>query len=366
MLRNRPMWIRAVAALACLVPLAAFAHPSKHAGATEPLRMGASSSPDLPGHAEVLAGGVKMIDIQTPKGQFRVWTKRVGQNPKIKVLLLHGGPAFTHEYLEVFDSYFPGAGIEYYYYDQLGSAYSDQPDEPSLWEIPRFVDEVEQVRKALNLDKDNFYLFGHSWGGVLAIEYALAHQDHLAGLIVSNMMSSGRLYNDYANHVLLPEMDPRALAEIEHLEAKGKTEDPRYMELVMREHYVKHILRMPVEQWPEPLNRAFKHYNPKIYVPLQGTSELRLSGKLQAWDRTADLGKITVPTLVIGARYDTMDPRHMEWMSKAVADGYYLYSATGSHLAMYDDQETYFSGLISFIKSVSNRRPARTFGPRRS
>ncbi len=98
----------------------------------------------------------------------------MGENPKIKVLLLHGGPAFTHEYLEVFDSYFPGAGIEYYYYDQLGSAYSDQPDEPELWEIRRFVDEVEQVRKALSLDKNNFYLFGHSWGGVLAIEYALA------------------------------------------------------------------------------------------------------------------------------------------------------------------------------------------------
>jgi proline iminopeptidase len=308
----------------------------------------AASSP-----GEVLTGGVRMIEITTPKGPFHVWTKRIGNNPKIKVLLLHGGPAFTHEYLEAFESFLPAAGLELYYYDQLGSAYSDQPDEPELWEIPRFVDEVEQVRQALHLDRDNFYLYGHSWGGVLALEYALAHQEHLAGLIISNMMSSGKEYNDYAQKVLMPEMDPQALAEIKRLEETGKTENPRYMELLMREHYTKHILRMPAEQWPEPLNRAFKHLNPKIYVALQGPSELGLSGKLLTWDRSHDLGAITVPTLVIGARYDTMDPKHMEWMSKAFKNGHYLYCANGSHLAMYDDQRAYFSGLIDFLKSTS-------------
>jgi proline iminopeptidase len=112
---------------------------------------------DSSGRDDVLSGGVKMITVQTPKGAFRVWTKRVGNNPAIKVLLLHGGPGATHEYFEAFDSFFPNAGIEYYYYDQLGSAYSDQPDQPALWDLPRFVEEVEQVRKALKLDKTNFY-----------------------------------------------------------------------------------------------------------------------------------------------------------------------------------------------------------------
>ena len=104
---------------------------------------------DNSGRDDVLAGGVKRIPIETPKGTFHVWTKRVGNNPRIKVLLLHGGPGMTHEYLGAFDSYFPAAGIEYYYYDQLGSFYSDQPDAPELWELPRFVDEVEQVRNCL-------------------------------------------------------------------------------------------------------------------------------------------------------------------------------------------------------------------------
>ena len=101
---------------------------------------------DNTGREDVLSGGVRMIPVTTPKGEFRVWTKRVGNNPSFKLLLLHGGPGATHEGFEALDSYLPGAGIEYYFYDQLGSAYSDQPDDPSLWEIDRFVDEVEQVR----------------------------------------------------------------------------------------------------------------------------------------------------------------------------------------------------------------------------
>src|SRR5229473_215263 len=186
---------------------------------------------DYSGRDDVLTGGVKMIPISTPKGTFKVWTKRVGNHPTMKVLLLHGGPGATHEYMEAFDSYFPAAGIEYYYYDQLGSAYSDQPDEPDLWDLPRFVEEVEQVRTALKLDQQNFYLLGQSWGGLLAIEYALKYQQHLKGLVISNMMASIPAYNAYAQTELMPAMDPAALAEIRRLEEAGQYEDPRYMEL---------------------------------------------------------------------------------------------------------------------------------------
>jgi len=115
------------------------------------------------GKDDQFMGGIKMIDVDTPKGKFKVWTKRVGNNPTMKVLLLHGGPGMTHEIYESFDGFFPQENIEYYYYDQLGSYYSDQPKDLSLWDLPRFVEEVEQVRNALDLDKDNFYLFGQSF-----------------------------------------------------------------------------------------------------------------------------------------------------------------------------------------------------------
>ena len=311
---------------------------------------------DSSGRDDVLAGGVKLITIQTPKGPFRVWTKRVGNNPRIKVLLLHGGPGMTHEYFEAFDSYFPGAGIEYYYYDQLGSAYSDQPDEPTLWELPRFVDEVEQVRQALKLDKSSFYLLGHSWGGMLALEYALKYQQNLKALIISNMVPSIPAYSRYAKTVLMPAMDQKALAEIKALEAAGKFDDPRYEELLMQNFYVYHVLRMPPDQWPDPLMRALNKINKKIYVPLQGPSELGTSGKLVRWDRTADLGKIAVPTLAVGARYDTMEPAQMQKIANGVQKGRYLFCPNGSHFDMYDDQSLYMPGVIQFIFDVDAGR----------
>ena len=314
---------------------------------------------DSSGRNDVLTGGVRLIPIATPQGTFRVWTKRVGNNPTRKLLLLHGGPGATHEYFECCDSHLPRADIEYYYYDQLGSAYSDQPDDPALWELDRFVDEVEQVRLALGLDADNFFLLGHSWGGILAIEYALRHQDALKGLVVSNMMSSVPAYNEYARTVLMPAMDQGALAEIQQLEAAHDFTNPRYMELLIPHHYEHHVLRMPAAQWPDPVDRAFAKINQDIYVPLQGPSELGASGKLLEWDRSADLGAITVPAVGIGAKYDTMDPAHMEWMARALPAGRYLHCPNGSHLAMYDDQQTYFDGLVAFIEDVDSGRVAR-------
>lgn len=309
---------------------------------------------DNSGRDDVLSGGVKMIEIETPSGNFNVWTKRVGNNPTIKVLLLHGGPGANHEYFEAFDSYFPGAGIEYYYYDQLGSSYSDQPKDTSLWHTARFVEEVEQVRKALHLDKDNFYLLGHSWGGILAIEYALKYQQNLKGLIISNMMASIPAYAKYANNELAPQLDPEVLKEIKAFEAAKDYANPRYLELIETHYYPEHVLRMPLEKWPEPVVRSFKTLNPEVYVLMQGPSEFGVAGdaRLKNWDRSKDLKKITVPTLTVGAEYDTMDPKYMEWMATQFKHGSYLYCPNGSHFDMYDDQEIYFNGLIGFVKQV--------------
>ncbi len=304
------------------------------------------------GRADAWSGGVRMINITTPAGNFRVWTKRVGNNPRLRVLLLHGGPAATHEYFEAFDSFMPAEGIEYIYYDQLGSTYSDQPDDDRLWTIDRFVDEVEQVRRALGLDRSNFCLLGHSWGGMLAMEYALRHQANLKCLIISNMMDSIPAYNDYARRVLMPAMDRTQLALVQQLEASGQTQDPRYMQTLVPMHYEQHFLRRPFAEWPEPVSRSFGHLNHHVYELMQGPSELGASGRLVDWNRSADLHRITVPTLVIGARYDTMDPNWMQAMANRLPHGQYLYCPQGSHMAMYDDQETYFTGLIRFLHGI--------------
>jgi proline iminopeptidase len=170
--------------------------------------------------AGIQTGNVKMIPIQSMGKTFNIWTKRIGNNPKVKILLLNGGPGGTHEYFQCFENFLPQEGIEFVYYDQLGCGNSDNPDDTAYWDLNRFVEEVEQVRTALNIDKNNFYLLGHSWGGILAMQYALKYQDNLKGLIISNMMSSCPDYDKYAENVLAKQFDPVVLDSV--MERKGE------------------------------------------------------------------------------------------------------------------------------------------------
>ena len=311
-------------------------------------------------YKEVQTGGIKVIQIQTPKGKFNVWTKRIGNNPKIKLLLLNGGPGATHEYFECFESFLPQEGIEFIYYDQLGCGNSDNPKDTTMWDLPRFVEEVEQVRTALNLTKDNFYLLGHSWGGILAMQYALKYQDNLKGLIISNMMSSAQDYGKYAEDVLAKQFDPKVLDTIRQIEVKKDFNNPKYMELLMPHFYAKHICRIPIDQWPEPVNRSFAKMNQSLYVTMQGPSEFGVGGNLVNWNVKTELPKIKTPTLTIGGTYDTMDPEHMKWMSTQVQHGRFLLCPNGSHMDMYDDQKNYFPGLIQFIKDVDEGKQVKS------
>lgn len=316
----------------------------------------ASTYMDYSKSDDQFTGGIKMIPITTPKGTFKVWTKRIGNNPKMKVLLLHGGPGGTHEFFECFDGYLPMEEIEYIYYDQLDSYYSEQPNDSTLWTTEHFVEEVEQVRKALNLNEDNFYLLGQSWGGILGMEYALKYQNNLKGLIISNMMASIPEYEKYAAEVLGPQLPPEVYKKIKDMEANNDFENPKYSELVTEYYYTEHFLRMPLDKWPESINRAMGHLNPNIYVYMQGYSEFGVTGNasLKGWDVSDKLKTIKVPTLVIGATHDTMDPKYMEWMSKELPKGRFLLCPNGSHLSQYDDQKNYFNGLIKFIKDVDH------------
>ncbi len=305
----------------------------------------------------VQTGGIRMVNIETPKGKFRIWTKRIGNNPKIKLLLLHGGPGGTHEFLESFESFLPQEGIEFIEYDQLESYYSDRPNDSSLWTTEHFVEEVEQLRQALGLNKENFFLLGHSWGGILAIEYALKYQDNLKGLIISNMVASIPAYEKY-NSQLRSQMRKSLVDSLQAFEDKGLFKDSIYQQLVLKEYYQQHICRL--DPWPEPLLRGFNHLSEGIYVTMQGPSEFKTGGRLLHWDRSKDLPEIKVPTLTIGGAFDTMDPKYMEWMSSQVQNGSFLLCPNGSHFDMWDDQAHYFPGLIKFLLDVDEGHFAKS------
>lgn len=318
-----------------------------------------SGEPSVSNKAEAVADykeleKVNEIEISTPVGKFKVWTKRMGDSPNKRVLLLHGGPGGTHEFFLNFKDYFPGEGIEYILYDQLGSYYSDQPSDTLLWTNERFVDEVEQVRKALKLDSTNFYLMGQSWGGILAMEYALKYQEHLKGLIITNMVSSIPQYTKYAHEVLGPAMPEGVFQRIMEIESQQDFENPEYMELLMKHHYLEHIYRKPLNEWSTDVKKAFDHLNPEVYVYMQGHSEFGITegATLTGWDVSNELSSIVVPTLCVGATHDSMDPVHMEWMSTQFPRGRFHLCSGGSHLCQYDDPGNFFPGVIDFIHDV--------------
>lgn len=295
----------------------------------------------------VRTAGIRMIPVVG--GKYKVWTKRVGPSGDggLKVLLLHGGPGFGHEYFECFEDFLPQQGITFYYYDQLGSAYSDQPADTSLWTLPRFVEEVEEVRQGLGLE--NFVLLGHSWGGILGIDYALKYQRHLRGLVISNMTAGISAYLK-RTEALKALISPKNRARLAQLEAAKDYDNPDYERIMMEDAYPQMICRL--KPWPDPVMRAFGHANQVIYNQMQGKSEFLVTGNLKDWERWDRLHEIAVPTLTIGAEHDEMDPEDMKRMAKLMPRGQNLYCPNGSHLAMWDDQQVYFDGLLRFLASL--------------
>jgi proline iminopeptidase len=297
----------------------------------------------LPHDGEVRTGGSKMIGID---GGYQVWTKKVG-DAGTKVLLLHGGPGADHTGFECYEDFLPVNGIEFYYYDQLGSTNSDNPDDPKLWTIERFRDEIEAVRKGLGLEQ--FYLLGQSWGGLLAIEYALAYPQHLKGLIISNMTASIPSYEKYVKQ-LRASLPNDVIKALDRFEQSGLFEAPEYQSLVLDQIYRKHLCRL--DPWPEPVLRTIRNLNQKIYKYLQGPDEFVVTGTIKNWDRWADLHRIATKTLIMGAKYDEMSPDDLRKMAELMPKAQVWISERGSHFTMYDDQVPYFTELLTFLMSA--------------
>ena len=297
--------------------------------------------------------GVTMVELSNG---YSVFTQQFGESEDIKVLVLHGGPACTHEYMLNVAYQVPGherlveAGdAEVHMYDQLGSFFSDHPTE-DLWNIERWVEEVEEVRLALGMDSTNFYLLGNSWGGILAMEYALVHQEHLRGLIVCNMQSSVPEYAAYNVSTLRPQMRSSLVDSLEAFEAAEDYQNPTYLELIDKEFYRKHVCRM--ETWPDEVVASFGRLNYKLYDLMQGPSEFKVGGRIIDWDITPQLGDISVPTLMVGATHDTMDPAAMARQAGLVQRGRAHICENGSHLALWDDENAFFDGVTRFMRDV--------------
>lgn len=276
-----------------------------------------------------------------------VYTRSVG-NGKIPILLLHGGPGGCHECFEIMEQHMDLEKYTLIYYDQLGSYYSDPVEDDNLLTLERYVDEVEQVRAGLGLDR--FVILGHSWGGMLAIEYALKYQEngYLKGSVISNMTASNDSYEKSIAEVRRRLLEPEELAYLESIEVKEDYDDKRYHEIVFGKLYLQCIFRR--EESPAFFAPEKMAHN--VYNKFQGNNEFVVTGTLKTWDRWEDLKEISVKTLVIGAVHDTMSIEDKKEMARRIPEAKLLICPDGSHFAFWDDVQNYYRGLQEFLETI--------------
>lgn len=281
---------------------------------------------------------------------YNVWYRIVGEREergKLPLLCLHGGPGVPHDYLEPLEA-MATTGRRVIFYDQLGCGNSDHPHNPSLWTVDLFVEEVGVVRRALGLDR--IHLLGQSWGGMLAMQYALTQPAGLVSLIVASSPASMRLWVAEANR-LRRELPSEVQQTLLKHEQAGTTDDPAYQEAMMV-FYRRHVCRL--DPWPECVNRAFEklQQNPEVYNTMNGPSEFHVIGVIKDWDIVDRLGEMRVPTLVTSGRYDEATPAIAETVHRGIKGSEWVIFEHSAHLAHVEEPERYVQILEQFLRRV--------------
>lgn len=281
---------------------------------------------------------------------YNVWYRTVGDHEaggKLPLLCLHGGPGATHDYLEPLEAVV-ATGRRVIFYDQLGNGNSDHPHDPAMWTVPLFVEEVGVIRRALGLER--VHILGQSWGGMLAMEYALTQPPGLASMIVADSPASMPQWVAEANR-LRSELPSEVQQILLKHEKAGTTDDPAYQE-AMLVFYRRHVCRL--DPWPDCVNRAFEKLtqNPEVYHTMNGPSEFHVVGTLKNWDIVDRLGKIRVPTLVIGGRYDEATPTITETVHRGIPGSEWVIFEDSSHMPHLEETERYIQILDQFLSRV--------------
>jgi proline-specific peptidase len=279
---------------------------------------------------------------------YRTWYQVLGELPatseRLPLLVLHGGPGFPHDYLEDL-SRLSDDGRAVVFYDQIGCGKSDHPDDGALWTMTTFVDEVAAVRDALGLER--VHLLGHSWGGWLALEYALGRPSGLASLVLASTCASLPAFA--AETRRLKESLPAEVQEvIDRHEAEGTTDDSAYEEATMA-YYTQWVCRL--DPFPDHVMRSFMNVSEDVYGTMQGP-EWNVTGNLKDWDVSARLGELGLPVLVTSGRYDEMTPALIQPLVDGIRGAESVVFEESAHIAMAEEPDRYREVLESFLGRV--------------
>lgn len=271
----------------------------------------------------------------------RIWYGVEGSSQATPLIVIHGGPGAPHDYLE------PHAALAgerpVIFYDQLGCGRSEQPDNPALWRLPRFVEELAALVAALKLER--FHLLGHSWGSIVAAEYLWSRREGVASLVLASPVLS---FPRYAAHggKLRASLPPETRAVLDRAEAEGNFES-REAQLATMEYYSRYFCRL--NPWPECLLETLLGFGRQTYQTMQGPTEFIVTGNLRVYDCTARLGSIAVPVLVTCGRHDLSDPEAALADQRAIPGSEIAIFEQSSHMPHLEEEEAYLRTLADFL-----------------
>ncbi len=297
---------------------------------------------------------VSMNEGSIPFHGCKVWYGIVGKREKpgkLPLLCLHGGPGASHDYLEPLSA-MAKTGRRVVFYDQLGGGNSDHPHNPEMWKVELFVEEVGVVRRALGLEQ--VHLFGQSWGGMLAMEYALTEPSGLASLILANSPASMPQWIAETKR-LRAELPPSVQQTLLKHENEGTTSDPAYQDAAFV-FYRRHLCRL--DPWPDCLQRTFRKLNqyPEVYNTMNGPSEFNVTGTIKNWSVADRLGAIRVPTLVLSGRHDEATPEVVETVHRGIHGSEWIVFENSSHMPHLEETERFIHVLSDFLSRVEVSR----------
>ena len=276
----------------------------------------------------------------------RIWYKVSGSGSGTPMVLLHGGPGAGSYYLKAFEDI--GDDRRIIRYDQLGAGKSDRLTDTTLMNIPRFVEELDSLRRALKIEK--WFVNGHSWGTVLAIEYYKAHPEHVAGIVFGGSVFDWHAYVREANARVrqLSESSQRAIAAWK----KGGSPDAPAFKSANDEFYSKFVWLRPVQA---DLDSTLSQFGGEQYNYMQGAFEYVVTGTLKDYDARADLPKIKVPVLSTTGEFDEVGPKTVEAHAKMIPGARFVLYKNASHITTWDARDAIVRDVREFLRSVDKR-----------
>lgn len=262
---------------------------------------------------------------------------------KTPLIIIHGGPGMSHDYLYPLRRLADDRAVVFY--DQLDAGKSDRPNDPNNWKVERFLDEIDRIRNALDLQTVS--VFGNSWGGTLAAAYAARNPQGLKRAVLSSpLINTKQWVQD--NAVWRSELPDDVLALMDEHEARGDTGAEAYLDAV-DVFYRRHLCR--VDPWPDTVMDTFNTLNETCYAGMWGPNEFTCNGVLKDYDGSGQLSAIAVPTLVTCGAFDEATPRSTEKYASLIPCSEFKVFAEASHLAFVEQEEEYLAAVARFLDS---------------